>query len=266
MLKSVVRLAFLALALAGTVTAAHAASGQAQAVDPDAEARGNQSRTLVVGSDIFIGDRIVTGASGEVQILFEDDTRLVVGPRSALLIDDYLLREDGSAGKMVLDVLGGTFRFITGGSAKDKYQINTPSGTIGVRGTAFQIYSIPDLADYILVEEGVVTGCGEGGGECATSEGLCEIMVIKPNSAEIAGQTDDYWGEERDKIKEWFKYSNQRGLLERYRVRNAERCMRRSPGGGGGSISDPGEFVDNCDDGCECDNSCIINRGPGFDP
>lgn len=247
MLKLLASLVFLLVP-----AAAYAQSGQAQAVDPGAEARGTTTRQVVVGLDVFIGDRIVTDGSGEVQILFSDDTRLVVGPRSALLIDDYLLREDGSAGKMVLDVLGGTFRFITGGSAKDKYVINTPSGTIGVRGTAFQLYSTK-IEDYILVEQGIVIGCPDGGGECAASDNICQVMVIKSDEAEIAGQTDDYWGEERDKIKEWFKYSNQRGLLERYRVRNAERCMRRTPGGGfgGGSIS--GSEEGEPDEECTCD-------------
>src|SRR5690606_42119301 len=84
-----------------------------------------------------IGDRVVTGPSGQVQILFSDRTELVVGPRSALLIEDYLLRNDGSAGKFAINALSGTFRFVTGGAPKDSYVIKTPTGTIGVRGTAF---------------------------------------------------------------------------------------------------------------------------------
>jgi hypothetical protein len=260
MLKSVVRLASLLVALAGAMTAAHAQSGQAQAVDPGAEARGKQTRQVVVGLDVFIGDRIVTDGSGEVQILFADNTRLVVGPRSALLIDDYLLREDGSAGKMVLDVLGGTFRFITGGAAKDKYVINTPSGTIGVRGTAFQLVST-DIEDWVMVESGIVIGCGEGGGECATSAGICEIMVIRPGSAEIAGHGDDFSGEERDALKEKFKYTmSQLGLLNKYRVRGAERCLRKPPveGPGNSLVDSPAGDIDPCLEGCSsrCSSNC----------
>ena len=55
-----------------------AASGKVLGVDPAAELEGKS--TLVVGTDVFIGDKVVTGASGLVQIKFEDRTELVVGP------------------------------------------------------------------------------------------------------------------------------------------------------------------------------------------
>ena len=93
------------------------------------------SRSSSVGSDIFIGDQVVTDARGLVQIKFSDNTKLVVGPNSSLVIEDYLLREDGSGGKLAINALSGTFRFVTGGAAKDRYLIETPTGTIGVRGT-----------------------------------------------------------------------------------------------------------------------------------
>src|SRR5882724_8649563 len=79
--------------LAGAATAVD--SGKAVAVNPLATAQFNDaSRTLVVGSDVKVGDTIVTGPAGQVQLLFNDDTRLVVGPRSSLLVQDYLLRKD----------------------------------------------------------------------------------------------------------------------------------------------------------------------------
>ncbi len=113
-----------------------AAAGSALGVDPAADAAlNNETRTLVVGSDIFIGDLVQTGPRGQVQIMFADNTELVVGPSSALLIEDYLLRNDGSAGKLAVDMLSGAFRFSTGDSAKSRYVIGTPTGTIGVRGT-----------------------------------------------------------------------------------------------------------------------------------
>src|SRR5687768_10914002 len=83
-----------------------AAAGSALGVDPAADAAlNNETRTLVVGSDIFIGDLVQTGPRGQVQIMFADNTELVVGPSSALLIEDYLLRNDGSAGKLAVDML-----------------------------------------------------------------------------------------------------------------------------------------------------------------
>ena len=53
-------------------------------------------RLLVVGADVSVGEKIVTGPSGNVQLLFQDQTRLVVGPRSTLEIETYLLSGSGA--------------------------------------------------------------------------------------------------------------------------------------------------------------------------
>ena len=69
-------------------------------------ARGRDAHARV-GSDIFIGDLVQTGPQGQVQILFADNTELVLGPSSSLTIEDYLIRNDGSAGKFAVDMLVG---------------------------------------------------------------------------------------------------------------------------------------------------------------
>ncbi|MDO8358408.1 MAG: hypothetical protein Q7T08_00005, partial [Devosia sp.] len=63
-----------ALLLAGLPALALAeAAGSAKGVKPAADAeRGGTIETLVVGSDIFIGDLVETGPKGQVQILFAD--------------------------------------------------------------------------------------------------------------------------------------------------------------------------------------------------
>jgi hypothetical protein len=80
----------------GPGTALADATGKALGVDQDARAETrSEVKQLTVGADIFIGDRVITDARGLVQIKFSDSTKLVVGPNSALLIEDYLLRADG---------------------------------------------------------------------------------------------------------------------------------------------------------------------------
>jgi hypothetical protein len=212
-------------------------AGSARGVDPAAEARGAETRTLVVGADIFIGDRIVTGAAGQVQILFADNTKLVVGPRSALLIEDYLIREDGSAGRMVLDALGGSYRFITGRAPKDRYQINTPGGTISVRGSAFQLWV--GNAVYMLVEHGVICS----GDECA--DNICEVMKIAGSDTEVLGSTGDFSREDRAEMKEFFIYSDdESSLLGPFRQAVGRQCFNTPPAsGGGGSMIEQGPDV-----------------------
>jgi len=238
-------LAALALVV-GSLTAVQAApTGQAFGVDPEAAIEGKSGdRTLVVGADVFIGDRVVTGASGQVEILFSDNTRLVVGPNSALLIEDYLLREDDSAGKLAVNALSGTFRFVSGRAPKDRYVINTPTGTIGVRGTAFELYVESNWV-YILMQNGATINCPADGSDCMILDDQCEYGIMGVSSTEVVGHADGVTGDARDQIKEFFRYAeNQSPLDRKFRISGSERCLRRPAGGGtppGGTTSNTSE-------------------------
>ena len=83
---------------------------------------------------IFSGDRITTDEIGNAQIKFRDDTKLVVGPNSTLVIDAFVFNKDDTARQVSISALKGAFRFISGKSPKDVYRITTPTATIGVRG------------------------------------------------------------------------------------------------------------------------------------
>lgn len=124
------------LAVAGG--AAHAGEGdvgQAKAVIDQASATGQiGARSLTVGAPIFLGDIVATDGVGEAQLLFQDGTRMVVGPNSSLIIEEFLFRGESSANKFAVRALGGAFRFISGDAGAQAYEIRTPSGTIGVRG------------------------------------------------------------------------------------------------------------------------------------
>src|SRR5262245_26581155 len=74
-------------------------------------------RGLGAGSPVYEDDKLETGR-GNIQIIFVDDTKLVVGPNSTLVIDRFLLRGGKNAQKFSVDALRGTFRFISGHMAK----------------------------------------------------------------------------------------------------------------------------------------------------
>jgi hypothetical protein len=244
MLKLLAPLVLL-LALGGGV--AQAAGGKALGVDPAAEARGKTTRTLVVGADVFIGDRIVTGPEGQVQILFDDKTELVVGPRSALLLEDYLLRDDGSAGKLAINALSGSFRFVTGGAAKDRYAITTPTGTIGIRGTAFDFFVDTDDTS-VLVYHGVVRLCSLGQ-QCVDLSAICEVGQYNSSRAAAVGRTNELSSTTRETLTGMFRYAvSQLPLLSEFKVSGAEQCLRRSVDNEGGSLTDGGG--DSCPGAC----------------
>ncbi|TGV72847.1 hypothetical protein EN788_72790, partial [Mesorhizobium sp. M2D.F.Ca.ET.145.01.1.1] len=80
-------------------------------------------------------ERISTSNSGLGQFVFLDGTKLAVGWGSSVVIDKYIFNDDNSVKKLTIRAAKGTFRWISGSSPSSAYQIVTPAGTIGVRGT-----------------------------------------------------------------------------------------------------------------------------------
>jgi len=226
MYKLVALLGLIALVLPTTVMAA--STGTALGVNPDARLEGKvETKTLVVGTDVFIGDRVVTDARGLVQIRFSDRTELVVGPGSALVIEDYLLREDGSGGKFAINALAGTFRFVTGGAPKDRYAIRTPTGTVGVRGTAFDLNVKPDHSS-LLLYHGAVVMCNTGE-NCVTVEDFCDIGMFDTSEARLLGNTAQLVGAERSSMRNMFPWAVSEGDLRGdFRVERARDCLNRA--------------------------------------
>ena len=125
----------LILAILAGPALAQQASGVAIAVVQSANIDGASGQlVLQPEAQVFSGDRIDTGPVGEAQIRFRDDTKLVVGPNSSMVIDAFVFDDSDTARDISINVVRGAFRFITGNSPKDAYTITTPTATIGVRG------------------------------------------------------------------------------------------------------------------------------------
>ena len=171
------RLLWLVLLLASAAQA-EAAPGQAVAVlQRSVITADGQQRTLSTGDPVSEGDMIQTSRSGEAQLLFPDGTRIVVGPLSALRIDHALFRSGGQARRLGVAALGGSFRFISGVSKSRAYSIRTPTATLGVRGTAFDV-SVPsaEITD-LAVFDGSVRFCGRGLPCISVGDG-CHIVRV----------------------------------------------------------------------------------------
>jgi hypothetical protein len=161
---------------------AFAAEQSGEVVGVTKTALANGSRSLDVNSPVFMGDVIKTDQRGEAQLHFRDDTRMVVGPNSEMTIDSFVFQNSGSARKVSIDVVRGAFRFITGHSAKQAYSITTPTATIGVRGTEFDVTLGADGATNLALYGGAVRLCDTVHHNCADVSGTCSIAVVSPNA------------------------------------------------------------------------------------
>ena len=97
------------------------------------------SFTAEIDSDIFSFDDVRTG-NGRLAIEFLDDSVVKLTEHSKLVIDEYIFDPDPAKSKMALNMASGTARFISGAFGKidkENITINTPTATIGIRGTDF---------------------------------------------------------------------------------------------------------------------------------
>ncbi len=139
------------------------------------------NRTLGKNSDVFEDDTIKV-STGNAQIILDDGTRIVVGPSSSLLLDQFVMRGKSKAEKVSLKALRGTYRFITGRSPKSAYKISTAHATIGIRGTGFDFWSREKSGAAVL--SGRVNLASRRGGEVDINSG-CQMGVASNATAEI---------------------------------------------------------------------------------
>jgi hypothetical protein len=95
-------------------------------------------RNVSSGDEIFLGDRIVTGPAGGLQVMLLDGTTFSVGPNSSMVIDEFVYNPANGTGKLTASLTRGTLRLISGRLARQEQEairIKLPVATVGVRGT-----------------------------------------------------------------------------------------------------------------------------------
>ena len=97
-------------------------------------------RTLNSGDDVAASERVQTGKGASVSLVMRDGTTLMLGPDSAVDLKEFRFNPTTNEGSLVLSVVKGTLRMITGLIGKtrpESVRITTPTSTIGVLGTDF---------------------------------------------------------------------------------------------------------------------------------
>jgi hypothetical protein len=120
--------------------------------------------TLATGDTVFQNETISTDDKGVGQFQFNDQTKLAVGPGSTIVLDNFVYDASGSKpSKIVINLTSGAMRFITGKADHNSYEIDTPTATIGVRGTVFDVYTKPDGEMAVAMLDGAVEVCPKMG-------------------------------------------------------------------------------------------------------
>jgi len=145
-MKKLPAAALFAGALAAVSTALPAfaqQSGQIKRMEGDVRiVRAGQTLVAKPGQDIRARDRIVTGANGAAGFTTPDSGMFSLGPNSQMIVDEIAFNRQTQDGNIAVRFLKGTFSVVTGILGKiapQKTRIQTPTATIGVRGTEFSV-------------------------------------------------------------------------------------------------------------------------------
>eukprot|EP00873_Tetraselmis_striata_P005133 jgi/Tetstr1/425397/TSEL_015844.t1 len=112
--------------------------GSVSTVDGSATVRhaNGTSEPLVQGAPVFQGDVVETAGGSALSITFVDGTVFSLSAGARMVLDELIYSPSGSDNSMVMNLVQGTFVFVTGQVAPTgDMRVETPVATMGIRGT-----------------------------------------------------------------------------------------------------------------------------------
>lgn len=161
--------------------------------------RGGERLPLVSQQEVRSGDSLVTSAQSNAQLNMADGAVFALEGNTTLRVDQYVPQqnEQDTAARSFYSLLRGGFRTVTGLIGKlggQRYKVDTPMATIGVKGTEYLAVicrkscfdpndntALPDGL-YTAVIHGVVTMVNPKGGIsiAAGQTGFAESINTRP--------------------------------------------------------------------------------------
>ena len=157
----------------------------------------DQLLTLKRGDSFASGTEVITGPDARLLLKMNDNSLITLGGNTRLQFSDWHYQKGALDNGSHLKLTEGVFRFVTGMITRQPVpdlQVETPSATIGIRGTDFWGgYLDADVLDVILLE-------GEHALVVSNAQG--EVVIGTPGqgisvSAGKAPSEPSTWGDEK---------------------------------------------------------------------
>lgn len=142
--------------------------------------RAGANETLKRLSSIYRTDIIRSAKDSTAQFRMIDNAYIDLHENSELRLEKYQLNADGKHGSVVMELISGGLRTISGAIGKQdkaEYQLKTPTATIGIRGTFYEVS---------LAQEGMYLAAWKGGITVKTYSGSCNLAIGSGQAANFA--------------------------------------------------------------------------------
>lgn len=126
---------------------------------------------LVRMAPIFRRARLSTNPTGKLEVTFFDNSRFAMVGNSIADVDEFIVPGPGGSGQQTIRMFKGFFRGISGTMPKDRVRYETPTSSIGVRGTVLRI---------VVEDDGTTTVGSDDGTVIVTSKATGVSVTLTP--------------------------------------------------------------------------------------
>lgn len=184
-MRTMVRARVAALLLSGLLFLSLSSNAFAQQVGVATNLRtvalqtppGARQFELVRMAPIFRGAVLATSPRGALEVTFADGSRVSMGGGSSVVVDQYVYGGPGGGGQQAVRYTKGFFRFVSGQIPRDRVRQETPTVTIGIRGTILRVAVKEDGSTTVGVDRGAIDVTSKLTGRTVTLNGG-ERMII----------------------------------------------------------------------------------------
>jgi len=104
--------------------------------------RGEEVFPATQGTKLMTGDILGTGSDATLGVIFRDNSTLSLGPESSLAVDTFLFSPAEGKFGLLARITRGTMAYLSGLIGKlapESARFETPTASIGIRGTYFAV-------------------------------------------------------------------------------------------------------------------------------
>ena len=135
---------------------------------------------VAIADMLTADDIITTDATGIVHGVLIDRTRILIGPATEFYMSSVDISGSNKV-KRTLSVIGGSMRFLSDGPTEGPYVIDTPSATMGIRGTILDVSVSAQRTD-LIVHQGEVEFCTKDEiPQCQIIVPTCTLETVTPD-------------------------------------------------------------------------------------